>query len=208
MFSALLAFVLFFNVVSALPLTLVARDSVDPPITNPVAGAVWHVGDLVTVTWDTSVFVGVNVTNATGTIVLGFLENDSENLMLNSPLAEGFSLFTGSQDVTVPDVPSKTDYVIAHRTEARSDTVSADLRAASFLKPECSTDLVSPHPDFQRCFCEHASLDTFVYAGPDSQRYTDNDPVANLDAYYACVVGDLYTYYACVVADFDKSGNG
>ena len=49
--SVLLAFAFFFTAVHALPLALVARDVVDPPVTKPAAGDVWHVGDKVTVTW-------------------------------------------------------------------------------------------------------------------------------------------------------------
>ncbi|TCD63244.1 hypothetical protein EIP91_005800 [Steccherinum ochraceum] len=114
--SIFLAVALLFTAVHALPLkvTLAARDSVAPPITKPAAGDVWHVGDTVTVTWDTSSLPPkANVTNPQASIILGFLENNSENLMLDSPLAKGVDIFAGSQDITVPDVTPKEDYIVA-----------------------------------------------------------------------------------------------
>ncbi|KAI0786877.1 hypothetical protein C8Q75DRAFT_769674 [Abortiporus biennis] len=97
---------------NALPLT--RRDAVAPPITSPDASTVWQVGTIQTVTWDTSNLPPpANITNPTGKVILGFLTDDSENLMADSPLAQGFPITQGSVQITVPDVPSRTNYIIA-----------------------------------------------------------------------------------------------
>ncbi|ETW81827.1 hypothetical protein HETIRDRAFT_247666, partial [Heterobasidion irregulare TC 32-1] len=83
---------------------------VSPPITSPTASTVWNVGDKVLVTWDTSDIPEPK--NFTGQLLLGFQENDSENLMLDSPLASGFQLIDGQVQITVPDVPPKSDYIV------------------------------------------------------------------------------------------------
>lgn len=53
----------------------------NPMITAPKAGAVWHTGETQLVTWNTDNMPPEEVSQ-TGTIVLGFQENDSENLDL------------------------------------------------------------------------------------------------------------------------------
>ncbi|KAG8214724.1 hypothetical protein J3R82DRAFT_9812 [Butyriboletus roseoflavus] len=95
--------------VSALPLAL--RDVVSPPITSPTAASVWVVGQTQTVTWSTT-GLPVNQTNPVGMLVLGYLYNNSENLMLNSPLATNLNYSVGQAQVTVPNVPSRTDYIV------------------------------------------------------------------------------------------------
>ncbi|KAI0081662.1 hypothetical protein K474DRAFT_1259092 [Panus rudis PR-1116 ss-1] len=109
-----LAFVFAVFATSAKALPLVSRDVIDPPITSPDASTVWHVGETQTVTWDTSgIPPPANVTNQKGKVVLGFLTDDSEHLMIDSPLADGFSIFDGKVQVIVPNVPDRTDYIIA-----------------------------------------------------------------------------------------------
>ncbi|EIN12953.1 hypothetical protein PUNSTDRAFT_19047, partial [Punctularia strigosozonata HHB-11173 SS5] len=86
-----------------------------PPITSPTTGTVWTVGQTVTVTWDTSELPPPqNITNISGKILLGFLDDgdDSEHLDVDSPLAQGFNITTGSVQLTVPNVPAKDDYII------------------------------------------------------------------------------------------------
>ncbi|TFY80914.1 hypothetical protein EWM64_g3099 [Hericium alpestre] len=89
---------------------LVKRIVVDPQITTPTASTVWTVGSSVTVTWDTTQIPSSG--NFTGQLILGFNENESENLQLDNPLAQGFDLRAGKVDVTVPDVAPKSDYIV------------------------------------------------------------------------------------------------
>ncbi|KAF8133943.1 hypothetical protein EV363DRAFT_1324997 [Boletus edulis] len=96
---------------SVLTLPLVRRDVVDPPITSPTAGTIWHVGQTQTVTWN-STGLPVNQTNPRGMLVLGYLFNNSEHLMLNSPLATNLNYSVGQAQITVPNVPTRSDYII------------------------------------------------------------------------------------------------
>ncbi|KAI0061492.1 hypothetical protein BV25DRAFT_1826628 [Artomyces pyxidatus] len=89
---------------------LVKRIVVSPHITSPSASTVWNVGDKVTVTWDTSTIPEPK--NFTGSLVLGFETPNSENLDAANPLATGFLLTDGQVDITVPNVPSKTTYIV------------------------------------------------------------------------------------------------
>jgi len=92
-------------------LPLAPRDVVSPPITSPTAGAIWNVGQTQTVTWNTA-GLPVNQTNPVGMLVLGYLFNNSENLMLNSPLATNINYSTGQVQITVPNVPTRSDYIV------------------------------------------------------------------------------------------------
>ncbi|TRM60499.1 hypothetical protein BD626DRAFT_571575 [Schizophyllum amplum] len=92
---------------------LAGRDVVAPPITSPNAETVWTAGETATVTWDTSDLPPESqITNKEGRIVLGYQTEDSMHLMVDSPLAEGFSILLGTMDVTVPDVEERADYII------------------------------------------------------------------------------------------------
>ncbi|KAF8843219.1 hypothetical protein BDN67DRAFT_964584 [Paxillus ammoniavirescens] len=95
--------------VYAVPLAL--RDVVDPPITSPTAATVWHVGDTQTVTWSTAGLPS-NPSNPNGMLVLGYMANNSENLMLNSPLATNLSYAAGQAEITVPNVPTGSNYIV------------------------------------------------------------------------------------------------
>ncbi|KAI9462229.1 hypothetical protein HD554DRAFT_2002369, partial [Boletus coccyginus] len=90
---------------------LVLRDVVSPPITSPTAATVWHVGQTQTVTWSTT-SLPVNQTNPVGMLVLGYMSNDSENLMLDSPLATNLNYSAGQAQITVPNVPTRSDYIV------------------------------------------------------------------------------------------------
>jgi len=50
--------------------------------------------------------------NATGRLVLGYEQNDSENLDYEYPLATGFPLEAGSMNVIVPDVQPGNNYIV------------------------------------------------------------------------------------------------
>ncbi|CAL1712728.1 unnamed protein product [Somion occarium] len=114
MFDAIvLVFSYLLSSAHAIPV-LVTRDVVNPPVTSPDASTVWHVGETQTVTWDTSSLPPpANITNTRGKVILGFLTSDSENLMIDTPLAQNFSILDGLVQVTVPDVPPRTNYIIA-----------------------------------------------------------------------------------------------
>ncbi|KAG2033693.1 hypothetical protein BDR03DRAFT_657713 [Suillus americanus] len=109
----------------SLPLNL--RDVVDPPITSPTAGTVWHVGEKQLVTWST-VGLSSNVTNSAGMLVLGYMYNNSENLMLNSPLATNINYADGQVLITVPNVETREDYIVVCKlwVSARSSSNNFD----------------------------------------------------------------------------------
>ncbi|KAI0266998.1 hypothetical protein BC834DRAFT_823000 [Gloeopeniophorella convolvens] len=88
-----------------------SKDVIDPHITSPSAGSVWVVGTTQTVTWDTT---GTSPSDTPGKIELGFIVPGQigENLGIASPLATNIDLTTGSQQVTVPDVPPGTTYIV------------------------------------------------------------------------------------------------
>jgi hypothetical protein len=76
------AALLFFALgVSAAPtprsVNLSQRDVWAPPVTSPDASTVWTVGSTVTATWDTSTRP-VNVTNPSGTLLLGYFLPNGE----------------------------------------------------------------------------------------------------------------------------------
>ncbi|KAG6330018.1 hypothetical protein ID866_9071 [Astraeus odoratus] len=106
---------LIFSLVSfvscVLAVSIPVRDVVPPPITSPTAGAVWHVGETQLVTWSTA-NLPVSITNPSGMLVLGYLSNNSENLMLDSPLATNIPLRAGKVQITVPNVPTRADYIV------------------------------------------------------------------------------------------------
>ncbi|TFK69536.1 hypothetical protein BDN72DRAFT_840260 [Pluteus cervinus] len=97
--------------VNAIPLN--ARDVVSPPITVPNAQTIWAVGTQQTVTWDTSnIPPDSQLTQPNGKIVLGWLSDDSENLQIDTPLAQGFPLRAGSAQITIPNVPPRNNYIV------------------------------------------------------------------------------------------------
>ncbi|KAJ7784378.1 hypothetical protein B0H16DRAFT_1492309 [Mycena metata] len=85
-----------------------------PPITKPDASTRWTRGTAAVVTWSTS-NMPQEVTNANGTILLGYLEEGSSNEHLDvaHPLAEGFNLHDGSCKIQVPvNIPARDNYII------------------------------------------------------------------------------------------------
>jgi hypothetical protein len=86
---------------------------VAPPVTSPSQGEIWQVGSTQLVTWDAS-NIPESAKNRTGIILLGYIDGDtlSEHLNYTNPLASGFPLTAGCQNVTVPDVLPKTTYII------------------------------------------------------------------------------------------------
>ncbi|KAI0248623.1 hypothetical protein BJV78DRAFT_778497 [Lactifluus subvellereus] len=85
---------------------------VSPTITSPHAGDSWPVGSNQNVTWDTS-NIPPDGKNNTGTIVLGYDDGSgSENLDFENPLATGFLLMAGSQQVKVPYVQYRSTYFV------------------------------------------------------------------------------------------------
>ncbi|KAI5119392.1 hypothetical protein M0805_005935 [Coniferiporia weirii] len=88
------------------------RDVWTPAITSPVEGDIWMAGDTVQVTWSIE-NPPAQVTNPNGMVVLrttnGFVQGPGG---LAEPLAGNFSLYDGSVNVQVPDVPSRDDYQV------------------------------------------------------------------------------------------------
>ncbi|KAI0632225.1 hypothetical protein C8Q77DRAFT_910051 [Trametes polyzona] len=84
-----------------------------PHVIAPQAGDVWPVGSTQTITWDTS-DIPEEAKNQTGLVLLGYIEDGSENehLDVGHPLAVRFPIADGKTEVTVPDVPTRDDYVI------------------------------------------------------------------------------------------------
>ncbi|PIL22621.1 hypothetical protein GSI_15312 [Ganoderma sinense ZZ0214-1] len=83
------------------------------PITAPDAGDVWPVGSVQTITWDTTT-IPVGSEDATGFILLGYLEDGSSNehLDFQNPLAQNIPLENGAVNVTVPNVAARDDYIV------------------------------------------------------------------------------------------------
>ncbi|KAF9371997.1 hypothetical protein CPB97_001544 [Podila verticillata] len=92
---------------------IVSAIIINPKITSPTAHVVWPARSTQTVTWSTK---DIEDKNATGTIVLGYLsgkEGDlNEHLDYMHPLATGFKLTKGSQQIVIPNVVERTTYII------------------------------------------------------------------------------------------------
>ncbi|KAF8968952.1 hypothetical protein BDZ97DRAFT_300430 [Flammula alnicola] len=84
----------------------------NPPITSPKASVSWPMGSQQVVKWDTT-DIPVQRVNTTGLILLGYMENGSENLDIDRPLATGFPINAGSAKVIMPkDIPARNDYFV------------------------------------------------------------------------------------------------
>ncbi|KAL0581173.1 hypothetical protein V5O48_000863 [Marasmius crinis-equi] len=103
-------------VASPIPESLSARGGLTvyrPKISEQSVGTQWERGQKHTISWDTSSIPKQNE-NDTGTLLLGFLEKDSENLDFDNPLADDFSLKKGSITFTVPrHLERKKGYIVA-----------------------------------------------------------------------------------------------
>ncbi|KZT11949.1 uncharacterized protein LAESUDRAFT_733847 [Laetiporus sulphureus 93-53] len=99
----------------ASPISLVPPGHADvvisPDITSPTLLTVWTVGSTQTITWDVSK-VPQTGANATGLVLLGYSEDKSENLDIQSPLATQFLIGDGQVDITVPNVTTRNDYIV------------------------------------------------------------------------------------------------
>ncbi|PPQ79853.1 hypothetical protein CVT24_003497 [Panaeolus cyanescens] len=95
------------------PPVMISRDVITPKIIQPDASAVWSVGSVQVVSWDTSDLPpDSEITNPIGKVVLGYDENGSLNLDFDNPLVQGFNLRDGNVTLTVPDVVPRDDYLI------------------------------------------------------------------------------------------------
>ncbi|KAI9059304.1 hypothetical protein FKP32DRAFT_1606300 [Trametes sanguinea] len=112
----LLSFVVAFVVALptlSYPIHLTGRDAVSPPITKPIAGAVWKVGEVQTVTWDGAALDGAPPSNPLGKVLLGTIDSDGqEHLMWETPLITGFPILGGNVSLTVPSVPAGDNYIV------------------------------------------------------------------------------------------------
>ncbi|KAF7791405.1 hypothetical protein EIP86_002419 [Pleurotus ostreatoroseus] len=86
-------------------------DVYTPSISAPNASTIWQPGETQVVTWSTADLDDTGK-EAVGYLLLGYLENDSENLDIKHPLATGFHLGDGQTTVTVPNVPTRDDYIV------------------------------------------------------------------------------------------------
>ncbi|KAH8099421.1 hypothetical protein BXZ70DRAFT_1009230 [Cristinia sonorae] len=111
MFKLLLTLFAASSVVLAGPITPVAFDVYNPKITSPVAAQVWPVGSAQVVSWDLH-SIPPSEYEKVGHLLLGFNENDTENLDILHPLSTGFSIGDGNVTITVPDVPTRDDYIV------------------------------------------------------------------------------------------------
>ncbi|KAG6334316.1 hypothetical protein ID866_4770 [Astraeus odoratus] len=143
--SLIFSLVSFVSCVLAVPIPV--RDVVSPPITSPTAGAVWHVGETQTVTWSTA-NLPVNITNPNGMLVLGYLSNNSENLMLDSPLATNINYTVGQVEITVPNVPTRDDYIVVLFGDSGNAspefTIINDASGTTTSPPTAATTTTTP----------------------------------------------------------------
>lgn len=127
-FSAILLVLSHYG--NAAPLQPVELLAVTPTITSPNTGTVWLAGSSQNVTWLTY-NIPAEAQNYTVTILLGYLENDSENLDIceliafrsrrqvltggsDHPLATQVPIMQGIATVEVPaSTTYRTNYVVA-----------------------------------------------------------------------------------------------
>jgi len=101
---------------------------ISPHITSPTESTVWHPGDQVTVTWDTSVIPAEG--DFPGMLVLG----QPENLDVGEtghPLAQDFSLRAGSVELTVPDVKPGSNYIVVRAYSISFSSIAPRVRGKS-----------------------------------------------------------------------------
>jgi len=84
----------------------------NPHIISPQAAVAWPMGSRQTVKWETD-NIPKEMKNYNGTILLGHMENGSENLDVDHPLASQFPITSGSMAVRIPsNIPAGNDYFI------------------------------------------------------------------------------------------------
>jgi len=96
LFFVFFAFLTFFSLVSASPISATQRDVWTPAVITPTTGTTWTAGKTYTVTWDNS-SPPTQITNPNGQIYLR--QGDATQ---SSPIAQGFALSAGEVNVTVP----------------------------------------------------------------------------------------------------------
>ncbi|KAH9977576.1 hypothetical protein BJV74DRAFT_860283 [Russula compacta] len=90
------------------------RDVWAPRVITPNDDTVWKVGSTVTATWDIS-SRPAEVTNPIGTLLLGHINADGsggENLDVDHPLAQNFTLAAGQVSFPVPSVSPGSNYIV------------------------------------------------------------------------------------------------
>lgn len=100
MFSILSAFLLAFA--TAAPIHPVELLAWSPTILCPTHFTMWPRGSTQTVTWATD-NIPEEKLNSTGLLLLGYMENNSENLDIKHPLAVDFPIINGEVTITVPE---------------------------------------------------------------------------------------------------------
>ncbi|TFY55399.1 hypothetical protein EVJ58_g8274 [Rhodofomes roseus] len=85
-------------------------------IQSPNVFSVWPVGSTQTIKWDPSQ-VPQTAANHTGIVLLGYYEDDSENLDTRASSRRprswrGFQIADGQVDITVPNVTERNDYIV------------------------------------------------------------------------------------------------
>lgn len=84
---------------------------VNPRIIIPTNETIWYAGCDADIAWDTLQIVP-NVTETHGPIMLGFIVPLSINEHLFFTLVPDTDLTTGSAHITVPNVPTRNDYIV------------------------------------------------------------------------------------------------
>ncbi|KAG1748752.1 hypothetical protein EDB19DRAFT_1630045 [Suillus lakei] len=100
MFSIFSAFLLAFA--TAAPVHPVELLAWSPTILCPTQFTIWPRGSTQTVTWATN-NIPEEKLNSTGLLLMGYMENDSENLDIKNPLAVNFPIISGQVSITVPE---------------------------------------------------------------------------------------------------------
>ncbi|KAL1739273.1 hypothetical protein HDZ31DRAFT_69112 [Schizophyllum fasciatum] len=100
-------------VAQAGPVERAPQDVWSPHIFTPNAGTVWHIGQTVNVTWDTS--NPPPTVSSAGKVVL-------RKTLLLQTLADGFDLHSGSVSFTVPNVQPANDYSIVLFGDSGNDS--------------------------------------------------------------------------------------
>ncbi|KAG5644897.1 hypothetical protein DXG03_007449 [Asterophora parasitica] len=129
--SLLFAIVAFLTLVSSAPIT--PRDVYVPPVLYPHHGTVWKAGSTHNVTWDTS-SPPAQITNKIGRIVLA---KGDYLVGLSSPLAKGFDILNGRQEVTIPaNTPAGDDYSIVFSLVHSLPLDSRDVVSPPITSPD------------------------------------------------------------------------
>ncbi|KAJ2912625.1 hypothetical protein MD484_g7791, partial [Candolleomyces efflorescens] len=99
----------FFSMLSLAAPISEKRDVFVPPVLEPAAGTIWQKGSNETVVWDVS-NPPAQITNKLGRIYLRSVEQ--EIILLDQPLATGFDILVGQQEVTVPTDLASGEYQV------------------------------------------------------------------------------------------------